>query len=323
MTIGVWGCVLLGAYTLAQLTWFLISPDNSINMSDDMIADTAVVARKQVATDIVDVNRLKNWKLFGIVNAKPVETKKPKPVQTAPETTLRLELKGVFLADADADSTAIIAEKGKEGSLFRVGERVPGNATLETVYEEHVLLKRSGRLETLRFPEASGKELFSAGEQEASPRRGDADARSRNSNNSSRARREIARNRNSANQRESSSSVGKLFDRGRNPNPNQLLKSFSNDFNSDPNALMSDLGVEMIPPSEGGGYRITSASPQALVKMVGLRNGDIVRSVNGQVLGETLADQALYQQLMGESEATVEVQRGSRTFTVTVPIPNL
>ena len=93
-----------------------------------------------------------SWQLFGSFEQVAPQSDKP---TDAPETRLRLELLGVFqTADTDKAS-AIIAEKGKEGELYRIGDSIPGNASLEEVYPDRVILRRAGRLETLRWSDSS------------------------------------------------------------------------------------------------------------------------------------------------------------------------
>ena len=71
--------------------------------------------------------------------------------EAAPETRLSLELKGVFSSNLSDSSAALIAERGKTADYYRVGDRLPGGATLERVASNHVELRRNGRLERLSF----------------------------------------------------------------------------------------------------------------------------------------------------------------------------
>ena len=61
------------------------------------------------------------------------------------ETRLNLELVGVFAASTDdpEDSAALISEKRGTAKLFRINERVPGNATLVEVFADGVVLELS------------------------------------------------------------------------------------------------------------------------------------------------------------------------------------
>ena len=69
----------------------------------------------------------------------------------APTTKLNLELQGVFIAENTERSTAIVSERNKSGELFEIGERLPGNAILSAVFEDHILIRRGSRMEKLMF----------------------------------------------------------------------------------------------------------------------------------------------------------------------------
>lgn len=69
-----------------------------------------------------------------------------------PTTNLQLVLRGV-VADSDATkSSAMIEEPSKPALSYNVGDTLPGNAVLNAVFADHVVLKRNGQLETLNFP---------------------------------------------------------------------------------------------------------------------------------------------------------------------------
>jgi general secretion pathway protein C len=69
-----------------------------------------------------------------------------------PATNLQLVLRGV-VADSDAaKSSAMIEEPSKPALSYNVGDTLPGNAVLNAVFTDHVVLKRNGQLETLNFP---------------------------------------------------------------------------------------------------------------------------------------------------------------------------
>ena len=70
----------------------------------------------------------------------------------APETQLSLELRGTITATDPEKALAIIAERGGDEKVFAIDDAVPGGASLHSVYTDRVILKRAGRLETLRLP---------------------------------------------------------------------------------------------------------------------------------------------------------------------------
>ncbi len=138
------------AFVLAQTFWLLWYGPNEPIPSNSK-------TRLQVASSgqavILSQSQVDSWQLFGSFEQEAAP-QSDKPTD-APETRLRLELLGVFqTADTDKAS-AIIAEKGKEGELYRIGDSIPGNASLEEVYPDRVILRRAGRLETLRWSDSS------------------------------------------------------------------------------------------------------------------------------------------------------------------------
>ncbi len=134
------------AYVLAQTVWLLW-----YGPSEPVPANTGTRLEVSSSGDAPPLTQaqIDNWQLFG--NYEPVaSTGNDKPTD-APDTRLRLELLGVFQNADTKRATAIIAEKGKEGELYHIGDSIPGNAKLEEVYPDRVILRRAGRLETLRW----------------------------------------------------------------------------------------------------------------------------------------------------------------------------
>ena len=53
---------------------------------------------------------------------------------------MQLELQGVFLADEAEPSSVIVAERNRDGQLYRkVGDRLPGNAVLVEVFGDRIV----------------------------------------------------------------------------------------------------------------------------------------------------------------------------------------
>lgn len=72
-----------------------------------------------------------------------------------PTTNLQLTLRGAVVESDESKSSAVIEEPGKPAQSYRVGDNLPGNVTLHSVFSDHVVLKRNGQLETLNFPPTS------------------------------------------------------------------------------------------------------------------------------------------------------------------------
>ncbi|HEX5679063.1 MAG TPA: type II secretion system protein GspC [Alcanivorax sp.] len=140
------------AYLIARTVWMLwYGPRDSLPESD---LQQVAVAGAQNGNSSVSASQVQSWNLFGVYQAEPGGPD-DRPVD-APDTRLSLELLGLFQTRDRGRSSAIIAEKGKDAELFHIGDAIPGNAELEEIYADRVILRRQGRLETLRLNEIKG-----------------------------------------------------------------------------------------------------------------------------------------------------------------------
>lgn len=141
-------CIALVIYLAglaARLTWFFVSPEEAVQSSS-----TVTVAKPNKTKPEKNL-RLDAIELFGRVE---VVKEAPVPVAVeAPKTHLRLVLEGVFTASEQSKAGAIISEKGRDAQYYSVGQSIPGDATLNSVFPDHVLIERKGRLEKLSFEE--------------------------------------------------------------------------------------------------------------------------------------------------------------------------
>jgi len=139
--------VVLIGWQLALLAWGLVPSDEP-----SAPPPLAAASGSQQSGDAtaVNVSRIVTAHLFGDTTEEDVPVTE-EPVD-APETQLSLELRGTITATDPEKALAIIAERGGNESVFAVGDAVPGGASLHSVHTDRVILKRSGRLETLRLP---------------------------------------------------------------------------------------------------------------------------------------------------------------------------
>ena len=136
------------AWLLAELSWVLL-PDTRTSEAQSVDVAPVQVARPPPR---IDERQIANWHLFG-------ETGKEKPVKksavNAPETRLKLTLRGVFASGESSSAggaRAIIGDpKGKEDS-YAPGDPLPGGAKLSEIYPDRIILERNGSFETLRLP---------------------------------------------------------------------------------------------------------------------------------------------------------------------------
>ncbi len=253
--------------------------------------------------------KVSTLELFG----KPNLTSDVIPIVDAPETSLNLELQGVFIAEDEARSTAIVGERNKAGLLYQIGERIPGNATLAAVHEDHVLLRRSGRMEKLLFSDSDFRGIAATQSQTNAAR---SSGGSTGLTGKQRANLQQVRDR----LRNNTPGItgGSAQNSGANVSPE--LSAYREKLQNDPQGTLAEAGLEPVSVGSAEGYKIGSEA-QSMIKQAGLQPGDVVLSVNGQPVGNATNDSALMNQVMASSRVRVEVQRGSRRFFLTVPVP--
>jgi general secretion pathway protein C len=141
------------ASQLARLTWGFLAPAED---AAPAVVETAA-APVQRNEELELIRQLPGWHLMGVVSqqAAPVAAV---PIE-APDTRLKLVLRGAFSSDDPEHARAIIADpRGKE-EQYAIGDNLPGNAELSEVHPDRVILKRNGRYETLRLPQDKQQQL--------------------------------------------------------------------------------------------------------------------------------------------------------------------
>jgi len=137
------------AWTLAALTWRVLEEAEPLAVPPAM---TASAARTGPSPILKKIREMPDWHMFGAANRAAAAVQPAVPAN-APDTRLKLVLRGAFASDDKALSRAIIADpRGKEED-YSIGDKVPGNAELSEIFPDKVILKRGGRFETLRLPD--------------------------------------------------------------------------------------------------------------------------------------------------------------------------
>jgi len=196
------------------------------------------------------------------------------------QTRLPLELQSVVVVEEHPEaSTAIVAQRGKGGIRYKIGETVPGNAKLEEVLQDRIILRRAGQRETLMFPQA--KHTFAVRDEapQDAPEATEA-------------------------------------------SPQSVVDDYQAKLASDPDAALSELGIEAVEPGNSGGYRIGNVAQSPYLRNTGLQNGDVILSVNGRSVGDVSQDRSQLASIFAEGSARIEVQRGSRRFFITASLPS-
>ena len=284
------GLVMLMSFSIAQSISFFL---------DDALITTAVkqtASSNQVKPDR-NTQQLSRLNLFGLV-AKTASS----VVQDAPETRLNLELQGIFISENAADSSAIIAEKSKSGRLFRVGDKLPGNAYLHAVRPDHILLRRGSRLEKLMFLLA--KVTFESGNTAAL----------------SEIHQQISNKPSTKNLTSASDQPLASLEAADN-SLRAYLEQNKKRLQSNPTELLNEIGISPVSNDNANGYKVDPSSAGTALTQAGLQAGDVVVSVNGVAVGVAMNDSRLVDQAMAAGRVRVEVQRTGRRFFLTIPIP--
>jgi general secretion pathway protein C len=277
-----WVLIGLIAYTLATTGLFLVSGPTS-----EPAAGTLPQSQVPGNQQKVNLNDILEAHLFGKADAGE------RPAAAAPtsETRLPLVLNGVFVAEIPGDSAAIVAQKGRSGLLFGIGDSLPGNATLVEVHADHVVLRRAGTRETLTFPEVSGIYTTTNLDLAIEPANRSADAQIPNPEAAATA-----------------------------PSAREFVERYRDQLQSDPQSALTDLGIAAVSADGAQGYRLGNLAQSPYLSQTGLQSGDVILSVNGRPVGDLSQDRLELDNVLAQGSARLEVQRGSRRFFVTASL---
>lgn len=131
---------------IARLIWLVMPAGDAWQP----YAPPASVTTAKKSTPAFDIQPLLSANLYGEFIASPQTAPETGPVD-APDTKLRLTLRGIVAAESNEGSRALIESSPRDLMPYMVGMSIPGGATLHAIHADKVLLKRAGRLETLRL----------------------------------------------------------------------------------------------------------------------------------------------------------------------------
>jgi len=292
-----WLLVAAIAYTLATTIWsFFDTPMPAPALSD--APSPAAAPRRPPA----NVNWILGKHLFGEAGAAPLVAAASN--EPAVQTRLPLELQSVFVADEVAESAAIVAQRGKPGKLYAVGDTLPGNAELVDVLTDRIILRRAGTRETLMFPKSNSQFVAAPVDDEYDDGLLDAEL-------------EAAANDDLALPNDEDLDA---VDAAGDEDPLAVMEDYRQRLAEDAAGTLNELGIEAVDAAAGGGYRIGSVAQSPYLRQTGLQPGDVILSVNGRAVGDIEQDQMELANIMAQGSARIEVQRGSRRFFITASL---
>lgn len=265
------------AYLAAQMTWLLVPQEQ--NKQSNLISSAS--NNEVRVTDKADLSRLKGLNIFGIYGEEPVE--QPEEIKDAPETTLNLTLSGVVATDDNMTAAAIIENKGKQ-ETYGIGDTITGTrAVLSSVANDRVLIKQSGRLETLMLDGFKyDKTAYTV------------------------PKKTTTRNNNHLPKKRSTT----VLDQRNNVELSKRASALKKDINSDPGKITNHLKIA--PKRSNGkiiGYRLMPGRNPTFFKASGLKSGDIAVQMNGFDLSEPSDAAQAMRALKQEKEVSLLVDR--------------
>jgi general secretion pathway protein C len=262
------------AWLAAGLSWMVVPERNDERQA--LAPPPAPIQRQQAR---FDEHQLASWHLFGVVGEE--KTVKSTPVN-APETRLKLTLRGLFASDEADRARAIVGDPRGQEQSYSVGDPLPGGAKLSEIFPDRIILERDGRFETLRLP----KELLKSG---SSATAGASSAPAGVS---------------------SSSKQGAAFDRYRNEvkkNPTAILNYLR--------ATPARQGGKFV------GFNIQPGPEPGALKELGLQAGDIVTAINGMDIDSPATGMRAMQTLGEGDTASVTLLRGGQEMSLSLTLP--
>jgi general secretion pathway protein C len=229
------------------------------------------------------------WHLFGNTQG-PIDL--AALAQSAPETALRLLLRGTLNENAPEGGVAIIADESGTDRAYRVGDTLPGDAKLEGIYAGRVLLSRQGVSETLSLPQNDAAAATSV------PRSGAAVPRAPMPRNTATP----------------APFVTPMIAPGM-----PSLDTIRAATGTDPIELAKQ--VQIIPVMENGrmaGVRLSAARDSDILSRAGLQPNDIVTAVNGIPLDGPQRSAELMSALKDARSAQITVRRDGKDTQLTI-----
>ncbi len=265
------------AWLLAELSWLLIpGAEETMDVPVELAPGPVTPQRPRI-----DERQIASWHLFGIAGE---EKPAPRPKQVdAPETRLKLTLRGVFASDDNTSARAIVGDpKGKEDS-YAVGDPLPGGAKLSEIYPDRIILERNGRFETLRLP----RELSKAGAPSVSHK--------------------------SATRIRSTGSASKAA----------AFQKYRKEIKQNPSAFMNYVrATPYRQKGKFVGFRLQAGRQRGALKELGLQAGDIVTAINGVQI-DSPAKGMKAMQALGEGDTVdVRLLRGGQETSMSLTLPS-
>ncbi len=247
--------------SLAQWTWLVAKAP---------LPPLVVAPAAPAATNTFSLQPLLSAHLFGRVSQELTGGR----LDNLPISSLNLVLTGVIASASGG--YALISVNGQSEEPFSVGQTITGNAVLQAVYPDRVVIQRNGALESLMLEGAE------------KPRPG-VSAPLPVANRTALTRGAVV---------QETTANHYVVER------DQLSAQMRT-----PEFLRQATLI----PSKDGGFLVRQIQPGSLYEKLGLRAEDVIKSVNGQPVNSAEDALRLYQQMSSVAAVQMEISRGGKS----------
>jgi general secretion pathway protein C len=278
------------AFLAAKITWLLV-PQQPITSNSTYV--TGVKPTNSTGQNF-NISDLQSLNLFGQYNEQVKEV--VKQIVDAPVTRLKLTLSGLVASDNAETAAAIIEYQGKQ-ETYGIGDVILGTrASLEQVLIDRVIIKQSGRAETLMLDGADYKNP----------------AQNIENKKSTLKVKEVVDN----GPRKMLKKANVVDQRSNNELSRNAVKLRA-DISKDPGKISDYLRIS--PARKEGkivGYRLSPGKNPEFFKLSGLKSGDIAVQMNGNDLREPLEAAQALAALKTERDMSLLVERKNELIEI-------
>ena len=274
------------ALVTAKITW-LVAPQAPI-VNNATTKNAAVQQNKRGQS--FNISALQALNLFGQYNTQETADVVVQ-VTDAPETRLQLTLSGLVASDQTGTAAAII-EYQKKQATYGIGEIIKGTrASLEQVLIDRVIIKQSGRLETLMLDGAD----YNQPAQSVSTKQAATKTPPTGESQSGPVRAKTS-----------------VVDQRTNARLSKNAQLLREDLTNDPGKITDYLRISPV-RKEGNiaGYRLSPGKNPEFFKLSGLKSGDVAVQMNGYNLLAPLEAVQAMSALKTERDISLLVERNS------------
>ena len=284
------------AFMAAKITWLVVPQKPMVSN----VTATNYATQQNKGGQSFNISALQALNLFGQYNNQDREDVVVQ-LTDAPETRLQLTLSGLVASDQVGTAAAIIEYKSKQAT-YGIGDIIKGTrASLEQVLIDRVIIKQSGRLETLMLDGAD----YSQPAQSLSNKKANKKANNKESH-------KVLQQRESQNgpQKLPLRSKRSVVDQRSNKSLSRNAQLLRTDLENDPGKITDYLHIS--PARKAGevvGYRLSAGKNPEFFKLSGLKSGDIAVQMNGYDLLVPLEAAQAMSALKTERDISLLVER--------------